>query len=621
MLWVAGSFGPAHRASAQEPLPHLRPAERARLASAGVPDATRYELDLELAPDLRTFTLDERVEVDNPGSAPLRSVVLRVFANATSSRPLVTLAETRSPGCRLSQPTASAIVAELDAPLAPGERRTIALRLRGQLRALRPDETSMTGASLGSLGGLFSGHGGDYGLLSESEGVASMSGFFAVLARRRAGRFEQSDASTMGDLVTDALGHYRARVVVPDGVEVVATGEEGPVRVRGARTERTIEGALLRDFALVASRRLHHVDRDVGGVAVRSWYVDGDEAAGREALEAAARAFALFERRFGPYPYTQLDVVEAPIVGGAGGVEFSGMVTVATMFYRPMDLGPLGALLGGGAGGGVDLEARRGAMLEMVTAHEVAHQWWHGLVGSDSRRHPWQDEALAQYSGILYFEDRYGAARARSEADQQVAAGYHMMRLMGQPDGPADRPVADFGDALRYAGLVYGKAPYLYPALREAVGDRRFFGALAGYVRDHRFAIAPPRALLDRMARGPRRARVRALERRWLDEAHGDEDLGEPDLGRMIGGGAGSDPQLQGLLRGLGGALGGSGDQGDLLRGLLRTLGGGGGQGGVGQGGVGRGAGQGGPGGPSGDDAVRGLLELLEGGAPARGLP
>ena len=35
-------------------------------------------------------------------------------------------------------------------------------------------------------------------------------------------------------------------------------------------------------------------------------------------------------------------------------------------------------------------------MLEFVVAHEVAHQWWHGLVGSDSRDHPYVDEALAQ---------------------------------------------------------------------------------------------------------------------------------------------------------------------------------------------------------------------------------
>lgn len=556
-------------------LPGLRPAERGRLPP-GAATLPRYELTLELADDLGSFTLEETVHLTNAGAAPLSSVVLRIWANATSERPLVTLADRRCPGCRITTPSPSAVVVTLDRPMQPGERRSLSLRLRGRMRQLDPSQTSMGGASLESIGSLFSRHGGDHGLLSRSERVASMSGFFAVLARRRAGRWEQSDASSLGDLVTDELAHYRALVRAPDGVRLVATGEEGPVRVVGDHVERTIEGAMLRDFALVASPRLSHRDRDVGGVRVRSWFVDGDEAAGAEVLEAAAHALRLFERRFGAYPYTQLDVVEAPIVGGAGGVEFSSMVTVATMFYRPMRAGGLGALLGGGQG--PDLEARRHAMLELVTAHEVAHQWWHGLVGSDSRRHPVQDEALAQFSAILYLADRHGPARARAEAERQVAAGYHMMRLMGGADAPADQPVSAFADSLSYAGIVYGKAPYLYPALRRLLGDRRFFRALRGYVRAHRFRTAPPRALFDRMARGPRAARVRALERRWLDEAHGDDDLGSPDLGRMLGLGEGSeldDPELRRLLRGLGGALGGGDAAG--LRELLRSVGGGGG--------------------------------------------
>ena len=43
------------------------------------------------------------------------------------------------------------------------------------------------------------------------------------------------------------------------------------------------------------------------------------------------------------------------------------------------------------------------------------------LVGSDSREHPFVDEGLAQYSAVLYMEDRYGAARARAEASDRTS--------------------------------------------------------------------------------------------------------------------------------------------------------------------------------------------------------
>jgi hypothetical protein len=92
-------------------------------------------------------------------------------------------------------------------------------------------------------------------------------------------------------------------------------------------------------------------------------------------------------------------------------------------------------------------------------------------------------------------------------------------------------------------------------------------------VREHRFRMAPPRALFERMARGRHADAVNALVTRWLEEAHGDDDLGQPDLGRMLGMGSGdpNDPATQ-LLQQLLGGLGGGGQQQDLMRGLMQML-------------------------------------------------
>jgi aminopeptidase N len=197
-------------------------------------------------------------------------------------------------------------------------------------------------------------------------------------------------------------------------------------------------------------------------------------------------------------------------------------------------------------------------MRELVVAHEVAHQWWHGLVGSDSRAHPYVDESLAQWSALLYLEERYGAARAREDADMQVKMGYQMMRVMGHPDGAVDRPADAFGHPIVYAGLVYGKGPYMYPALRRAVGDRTFFAALRRYVDTYRFRQATSRGFVDQLARGRHRQRVRAIARRWLEGTHGDSDLGQLDLGPLRGMLGGGLPGLGGA-RGLPGAGGGAG--------------------------------------------------------------
>jgi len=169
-----------------------------------------------------------------------------------------------------------------------------------------------------------------------------------------------------------------------------------------------------------------------------------------------------------------------------------------------------------------------------VTAHEVAHQYFHGLVGSDSREHPFADEALAQYAALLYVEARHGGARAELEAKRQLVAGYHLMRLSQIADGPVDRPARRFGSQLEYAGLVYGKGPLVYRALRRTVGDSAFFGALRAYVDRYRFAEAPGRGFIELLAERGSAAQVQAVARRWLDQAHGDEDLGRPDLAQLM---------------------------------------------------------------------------------------
>ena len=266
--------------------------------------------------------------------------------------------------------------------------------------------------------------------------------------------------------------------------------------------------------------------------------------------------------------------------------------------------GMLGALSGmGGAGASSaqtsQMDQLATSMREFVTAHEVAHQWWHGLVGSDSRAHPWVDESLAQYSAMIYIQERYGDARAMEEGERQVAMNYRMMRLQGEADALVDRPASAFTTPMSYAGLVYGKGPFFYRAVRRLIGNDAFYAGLASYVQAFRFREAGPDDVVDHLARAnaSQSAAVHALADRWLRQAHGDDDLGPSDartvmrtmmppqmrgmlddptmgplleqmMGSMMGGGAGGgsggmqiDPsmlqQLQSLQQGLGQPAGG----------------------------------------------------------------
>ncbi|HEY2734472.1 MAG TPA: hypothetical protein VGI70_10835, partial [Polyangiales bacterium] len=136
---------------------------------------------------------------------------------------------------------------------------------------------------------------------------------------------------------------------------------------------------------------------------------------------------------------------------------------------------------------------------------------------------------------------------AEHESDAQVKLNYQMMRQLGDADGAVDRAVDSFGSAIAYAGLVYGKGAYLYPALRKQLGDDAFFSALRAYVDRYRFLVAPSSALIDRFAlESGRGGAVRAIAHRWLAEAHGDRDLEIANADAPLA----LDPSLLGMLDG-----------------------------------------------------------------------
>lgn len=502
------------------------------LGGVSLNEMTLYDMDVHIDIEEARFRVDETIWFTNRTKAVLEGIPMRVFVNdvGPESGPQVALTagHCEPVDCDVQWDERSLLFAKLARPLPPGGRVRIHVEATGTFQRLgeeRMDFMAQGMEGLSSMAGM-GAKSGDYGLVSVCQGTASLASFFPVVARYRKGRWVTKNRSTMGDLGTDELSHYQVRVHTEPDVRVFAVGRIMPT----STTRRTdIVAGAVRDFTVLASRTLKTASAPVDDIVVRSHYLPAHERAGLRVLRAAHRSLTLFQKQFGRYPYRDLDVVEAPLIGGAGGVEFSGLVTVATMFYRKVDMSKLGGLPGGmtinGKQGANPLSGMVDRMLEFVTVHEVAHQYWHGLVGSDSRLHPFADEGLAQFSSILYLQKTASDERARADIDMQVAMNYRTMRMMGKQDGPVDRAVAEFSSPVEYAGLVYGKGPLMYLKLRDELGASTFDSELRKYVDRYRFRIAPGNGFVEAIAESHAR-QARPLIRHWLHEAHGDNDVG-----------------------------------------------------------------------------------------------
>ncbi|MFO0546770.1 MAG: M1 family aminopeptidase [Polyangiaceae bacterium] len=549
----------ASAASALPPKPWLNAP-----ASVAVDELPVYEIDQAIDDASGSFAGRLRLTFQNPSSAPLDEVPLLFHANAA--------AELGAPGSgtidleSATLPTGEALRIErvrptyikvtLSRPLPPGESLGLELRYRGRLRALGPGANDAFKQALQSMSSLSGSGASDYGLLASGDGLLTLATAYPMLAPYGPSGFDTHPPDRVGDLAYNTVARFSVRTVVPAGLGVVTNLADGaPEPLADERAVILSEGSFVRDFVLVAGRDLERRTKDSGGVRVTSVYRARDAAAGAVALDMAVSALDSFQRRFGAYPYSELDVVEASIVGGAGGVEFNGLTLVAGMLYRsasdsesPMaSLMKLWGSLGGRLGDlGEEGEAGRAPrassaddtlhdVLEFTVAHEVAHQYFAELVGNDSHTDPAFDEPAAQYLAGLAILDRHGATAAARAMDSNVKLNYALYRLLGGQDRPALRATSSFRTPLEYAALVYGKAPYVYVALAKRLGADRLHAAMRAVIDHHRFGLVSTRQWIEELATelGPE-ASVRETFARYFDEAHGDADLGVDDSGDFV---------------------------------------------------------------------------------------
>jgi aminopeptidase N len=230
------------------------------------------------------------------------------------------------------------------------------------------------------------------------------------------------------------------------------------------------------------------ISTTVNGTIVNSYYLPEDEAGGERVLRYASDSLRIYNQLFGRYPFSELDVVQTPTK--AGGIEYPGLIVVASRLY----------------------EGERD-FFEFVAVHEVIHQWWYSLIGSDQVDEPWLDEALTNYSTVFYYESIYGKEEGESIVERYFEETYRRV-LEEERDMAVAQPVASFSRK-DYGPIVYGKGPLFFHALRGEVGDEVYLAIMRRYLRKHKYGIATPESFLD-VAEEVSKRELDSLYEKWL---------------------------------------------------------------------------------------------------------
>ena len=236
-----------------------------------------------------------------------------------------------------------------------------------------------------------------------------------------------------------------------------------------AASEKTLRyhAERIHDFAWVAAPDYVRSDSTRDGIALRTLAFREDEKDWRVVNETVARAMDLYTRLAGPYVWPQFTYTEAFCGGGA--MEYNMLVMAEPEFRSTLF-----------------------HFMENTIAHELAHNWFYGMIGTDERAFPWLDEGFAQYFDHRYTDETFPRGMFAHLNRAPWLSGYtmrsrderdYMDRAWARDERPLTTPANGHTGYPTYAVSAYTKPMSMLHTLRGVLGDSVFTAFLHTYYR------------------------------------------------------------------------------------------------------------------------------------------
>jgi Peptidase family M1 domain len=511
----------------------------------------RYQIKLSLDFENRSYSGTERVRWVNRGTRGTSTLLFHLYSNVrVGDTPLRQMHGAKEPAdepeleilgvkdadsdVNLShsiEDQGTTLRVNLREPVAPKASTEIVIKFKGNVPEIDPEETGLVthvmqqvSAAIGSTREVRRPRDVNF----RCRGVMFLGSAYPVLVARDGDEWSRKIESSIGDTLVTDVADYKVTVDAPQNISLYTAVLGQSFAEKENRVSTTFTAENLRDFAIVAGTGMRAEHRTVGDVTVRSIFRAEHEVAARRALNIAADAVRVYTSRIGPLPIKTLSLIDAPLVATLSSAEFSGFSAIASAFYVDFDSPTVRNM--------PDLIREQRASveesLEWTVAHVIAHQWWGATVGNDAGREPVLDEALANWSALLYYREVYGEERAATALDEQLRGVYKLYRTFGGEDMEANRGAKDYRNSFQYAAIVTCKGALMFEALRKLIGDEKFFAALRKYYAANEFEVAEMDDLRGAFVGEAPIEQRRAVSRtfaRWLTSKNGDEDISPPD--------------------------------------------------------------------------------------------
>ena len=411
--------------TAKDPAGNSGSATYAWTITAAPADSTRtpispaYTVNLTSNTAGTTWTGHQSVSFTNGSATALPEVYLRLWDNYHGSCPTTPITVTNVTGGTASalSVNCTAMKVTLPSPLAQGQSATIGF----DLSIVVPSGADRFG------------HDGAYSMIGNA---------LPVLAVRDGAGWHLDPYTNNGESFYTVIGDFDVTLVHPTSLLTPATGSSTET-TSGTTTTTHAVAIKVRDFAWAAGPFAKITTTSGKGVRVNVYSVSGiSTSSANQMLTLAADSIDVHSGRFGDYPYGEVDVVLDNNFW-FGGMEYPGFV---------LDLVSTTAL-----------------------PHELAHQWFYGIVGDDEYNSPWLDESFTDYATDLY----RGVTGSGCGITWQSSAE-KLTNSMAYWDAHSSR----------YSTVVYNYGKCTLHDLRRTIGDTAMANLLKSYAQSHWYGVS-----------------------------------------------------------------------------------------------------------------------------------
>ncbi|MCM3671644.1 M1 family metallopeptidase [Mesobacillus maritimus] len=208
---------------------------------------------------------------------------------------------------------------------------------------------------------------------TKSNGNYFLSQFYPMVATYRDHKWNKEDYRVRGETYHTAFSNFKVSYDLPDGYTIASTSDDDtfPSGIKG-----NFEVSNTKDVFIAILKNPSVTQKVNDAVEIRIFGFEDKKELYSEISEVASDAFSYFEKTIGPYPFKQLDIVIDSL-----GMEYPGIITANTIY----------------GSGPVNPDA-----LKNVIVHEIAHQWFYGIISNDPYHDAWLDEGFASFATGLY---------------------------------------------------------------------------------------------------------------------------------------------------------------------------------------------------------------------------